>query len=290
MSRFLVGISKYGRNPHVRCFEDHMRSVVAALRALGHEVAYATEEELARGGRLIMWGANQVDQDPQADASRMETIPKDAIVFQTEQVSAVVEPTYFIQSWIRYRNFAVWDYAQSNVDTLSKLGMTGVVLCPLGYEPSMTSIAPAEEQDIDVLFYGSGGGPRREILNALDATGMNVVRLYGKYGKERDEVIARAKVVINLRYYEHGVFEIFRCSHLFANHVCVVNEAGGRDRGLEDLARRCTAYTPRAELIERCRELVASPHKRLAVTEKAFEEFKKIDLVDNVRRALEASR
>ncbi len=289
MSRYLVGITKLWRDPHVRCFEDHMLSIVAALRALGHEVEYAMPEAMAKGGRLILWGANHVHEDPQAQAARLETIPRDAIVFQTEQVSAVNSPTFFIQNWIQYRDHTVWEYAQSNLETLEKLGMTKAVLCPIGYVPAMTKITPADEQDIDVLFYGTGGGPRREILNALDDAGLKVVRLFGKYGLERDAIIARAKVVINLRYYEHGVFEIFRCSHLFANRVCVVNEAGGRDRGLEELARRCTAYTERAQLVERCRELVASPHRRLAITDQAFEEFRKVDLVENVRKALEQS-
>jgi hypothetical protein len=187
------------------------------------------------------------------------------------------------------RNFAVWDYAQSNLDVLHRLGIHTATLCPLGYHKSMEVLPKVDEQDIDVLFYGSAGGPRREILDALDKTGMNVVRLFGVYDGPRDGIIARAKVVINLHYYPNGVFEIFRCSHLFANRVCVVNEAGGRDKGLEDLARRCTAYTPRAELVERCKELVASPHKRLMIAEQAYEEFKKTDMTENVRRALEAS-
>lgn len=287
MARFLVGIAKYGQELHVRCFEDHMRAIAVALRHLGHEVHYATEEQLRRGGRLILWGVNQVTEDPKADPSRQEVIPADTIVFQTEQVSAITNPAYFIQSWIRLRQMTVWDYAQSNVDALKQLGMTGVILCPLGYVPEMTKLLPYRDPDIDVLFYGSRGGPRREILTALDNSGMKVVRLFGSYGAERDEHIMRAKVVINLHYYEQGVFEIFRCSHLFANRVCVVNEAGGRDSGLEQLAERCTAYTPRAQLVERCRELVADRKQREDIAERGFEEFKKIDLVENVRKALE---
>lgn len=290
MSRFLVGIAKLNSNPHVSCFWEHMTSIVAALRDLGHEVEYATEEALKRGdARLIVWGVNNVTESPRALPERLETYPADSIVFQTEQVSAVAEPTYFMRNWKQHLNFVVWDYSSTNLAALQKLGFTRAVLCPLGYHPSMTMIAPAEEQDIDVLFYGSNVGPRREILNQLDQTSMHVVRLFKAYGEERDAVIARAKVVINLRAYEHGVFEIFRCSHLFANRVCVVNESGGRDPGLEDIAQRCTAHTPRAELVERCRELVASPHRRLAIAERAFEEFSKLDLVDHVRRALEAS-
>jgi len=294
MARFLLGVTKLGQNPHVQCFMDHVRAMAAALRTLGHEAEYASEEALKRGGRLILWGANQLVEDPNAskDPKHLQLIPPDAIVFQAEQVSAIAEPTYFIQSWLQYRNFSVWDYAESNVKALKHLGIDRAVLCPLGYHPSMTMIEPAADQDIDVLFYGSSGGRRRDILAALNESDMHVVCIGANaslFGKERDAFIARAKVVLNLHYYERGIFEIFRCSHLFANRVCVVNEAGGRDAGLEDLAQRCTAYTPREHLIERCREMVESPHRRLMIAEQAFEEFKKIDLAENVRAALAAS-
>lgn len=262
-----------------------MHAVVAALRTLGHEVEYATEDAMRRGGRCILWGINNVTEDPGAAAERMEQIPRDAIVFQSEQISAVKTPSYFIQSWLQKKNYTVWDYASTNVVALKGLGLTGAVLCPLGYHPSMTRM-PVVDKDIDVLFYGTRGGRRREILNALDESGLNVVQMYGKFGAERDEVIARAKVVVNLHYYQNGVFEIFRCSHLFANRVCVVNEAGGRDPELEDLARRCTSYTEREHIIDECRRLVGDDAARAEIGERALEEFKKVDLTENVREAL----
>ncbi len=288
--RFLVGINQFGRDPHVYAFWDHMKSIVAALRSLGHEVEYASEEAMRKGGRLILWGVNHLVEDEKAsdNPEHMQKIPDDSIVFQTEQISAITEPTHFLGRWVLAKNFVMWDYSEANLKTIKKLGGERAVLCALGYHPSMTTIKPVE-QDIDVLFYGTRGGPRREILTALEATNLNVVRLFGVYAEERDAVIARAKVVINLRAYEKGVFEIFRCSHLFANRVCVVNESNGRDPGLEEIARRCTAYTAREDLVERCRELVASPHKRLAVAERGFEEFSKINLVENVGNALMGS-
>lgn len=284
MSKFLLGIARLGQDPHLACFMEHVKSVAAALRTLGHEVEYASEEAMKnRPGRLIIWGANKIaEQDPNDPLT-----PPDSIVFQTEQVSAIDTPTYFIQSWIMLRNFTIWDYAQSNVDTLKKLGMTNAIYAPLGYHPAMEVIKPVAHEDIDILFYGSAGGPRREILNALDETGLNVVRAFNVYGEERDAIIARAKVVINLHYYERGVFEIFRCSHLFANRKCVVNEAGGRDPQLEELASRCTAYTPRQWLVDECKRLVADAPARRAVAERGYEAFKKVDLVENIRVALE---
>lgn len=280
MSRFLIGIVGYGVNQHVRCFEDFARALAAALRELGHEVEYASPG--AKPGRLIMFGANNLfDGD--------NTIPADAIVFNSEQLAAVADPAFFLQNYLQYRQMTVWDYAACNVASLKKLGIERAVLCPVGYVPSMTNIEPSPVEDIDILFYGSVAGPRREILDALDDAGLSVVRMFGVYGAERDAAIARAKVVLNLHFYPNGVFEIFRCSHLFANRKCVITEAGGCDSELETLAKATTAYTPRVQIVERCRELVANGKERHAIAESAFATFKQISLIENVRRALEQS-
>lgn len=291
MSKFLLGIAQLDRDPHRMCFMDHVKSIAGALRSLGHEVSYTpstVEEVLAEcrvGARLIMWGANRLVED----AANNSFMPADTIIFQTEQVSAIDKPEFFVQNWIRLKSMIVWDYSITNVDSLKGLGITSAVHCPLGYHPSMETIKPAYE-DIDVLFYGSSGGARRDILNALDETNLNVVRAFNVYGEARDALIARSKVVINLHFYQSGVFEIFRCSHLFANRKCVVNEAGGRDAQLESLAEASTSYVSRDALVDECRRLVGDDKARREQAERGYEAFKKIDMIENVRLALEASK
>lgn len=285
MSRFLIGIVGYGKNPHAPCFLDYARAIASALRALGHEAEYATEEaRRQRPGRLILFGANNL-----RDGDGEGAIPEDAIIFNSEQLAAVADPKFFLQNYLQYRNMVVWDYSEANIAELKKLGIERAVHCPVGYVPSMETIAPTAEEDIDVLFYGSVAGPRREILDALDAAKLNVVRLFGVYDKARDEYIARSKVVLNLHYYPHGIFEIFRVSHLLANKKCVVTEAGGRDQALESFASRACFYVPREEIVAGCCALVDDARVRSEIAERGYQEFKKLDLVGYVRRALEVS-
>lgn len=278
--RFSVGIVGHGRNPHAACFEDVAQALADALRALGHDVVPPHD---AVPGRLVMFGANNL-VDPHGK------LPSDAIVYNSEQVAAAGEgASHLMQNRDQFRRHVVWDYSRANIARLLALGMERVVHCPVGYVPSMTKIAPAATEDVDVLFYGSVNPRRARVLDALDAAGLKVVRLFGVYGAERDAWIARAKVVLNLHFYDRPVFEIFRVSHLLANKKCVVSEDGGQDEELERMAGAMTFLTPRDEIVEVCRSCVADADERAFAAALGFSVFKKVNFVESVRRAVEES-
>jgi hypothetical protein len=283
MARFAVVITGRERFPHVECFYETARALAKALQRLGHEV---TDDP--NRGRLIIFGANNLHQVEGAP------IPSDAILFNSEQLAAVTDPGFFMQGYLAgSKTLTVWDYSAENVKAMKeKLGITRAVHCPLGYVPEMTTIEklPPDKQDIDVLHYGSIGDSRRkEILDGLDKEGLNVVKLFGVYGQERDAYIARAKIVINLHYYPNGVFEIFRVSHLLANKKCVVTEAGGCDPQLEKLAEDACRYTYRAHLVEACKMLCGNASIREMYEQRGFAYFSAHDFVESVRQALEQS-
>lgn len=286
MNRFLIGIAKYGRDQHARCFEDVARAVYHSLQSLGHEVEYATREAWqSRPGRLIMFGVNNVP-----DPDRI--VATDAIVYNSEQLSALGDPRWQMGCFEQYRQHVVWDYAEVNVARLRDLGIERPVLCPVGYCPSMTKpwSSTKSEEDIDVLFYGSISPRRREVLDALTNVGIRVAHLFGVYGDERDAVIARSKIVLNLHHYERSIFEIFRVSHLLANRKCVVSEDRGEDPALEALADATTWYVPRSGIVDACRYLLDHEEVRREVAERGFRAFCRTSMVDNVSRALEESQ
>jgi hypothetical protein len=299
MARFAVGIVQYA---YSACFEDFGHAFADALRALGHEVVSPMDPQ---PGRFLMLGAgNMVDT-----AGKM---PADAICYNAEQVAAVGDKAGMYLNVEQYARRIIWDYSRANIIKLQELGCQRVVHCPIGYMPGMTnSIASGAFEgggtqvkditsttafgggslvkDIDVLFYGSECERRTQVLAALSKAGLKVVRLFNVYGAERDKHIARAKVVLNMHYYEGGVFEIFRVSHLLANKACVVSEAGGVDEELEQQASGMTCHVPYDQIVETCVDLVAYKSEREHAAEWGHAAFKRTSMVDNVRRALEAS-
>lgn len=310
MARFSVPIQHYGdaRFPNTACFVDYARAVVAALRQLGHEVVPPTVDgaNVDRTARPIVFGAqNMLTVDDPRDLGSF--CPADAILYNSEQIGARgADPQRIFDAVKTWRNRVLWDYSERNAEILRKMGCERVVLCPVGYVSAMTRIEPLapDMEDIDVLFYGSVETPQRiiglersgirvmdrgRILSELRRAGLRVEHVFGVYSTDLDAYIARAKVVLNLHYYEGAVFEIFRCSQLLANKKCIVTEDGGVDDALESFARRSMVYVPRKDIVEACRALVVDLGRRREHAEHGFNEFRKSSLSDNVKRAIEQS-
>ena len=75
---------------------------------------------------------------------------------------------------------------------------------PIGYAPELTRICPLEE-NIDVLFYGAVNERRGRALQRMKDRGLRTVVAFGAYGAERDALIARSRIVVNIHYYESRV-------------------------------------------------------------------------------------
>ena len=120
----------------------------------------------------------------------------------------------------------IWDYSPANIEFLAAHGFTNVKLVPIGYHPALKRIEhkPEAEKDIDVLFYGSVNDRRNRVLSAIEAMGLKTCVLFGVYGQARDRHIARAKIVLNMHFYETQLFEQVRVSYLLNNGCFVVSE------------------------------------------------------------------
>lgn len=170
--------------------------------------------------RNIVLGANLLQP------ATFAQLPKGTIIYNFEQLgnkSAWDTPEL---RWL-LSNFQVWDYSTENLQYLETLVMDqSPKLAPIGYCAALSRIEKPVEQDIDVLFYGSLNERRKMVLDSLREAGLNVVHLFGVYGEERDAHIARAKVVLNIHFYDTKTFETARVSYLLANKKAVVSEFG----------------------------------------------------------------
>jgi len=248
---------------HAGALAEMAETVSLGLRALGH-AAPLVVNELTPDATNILLGGHLLP------AAMLEALPADTVFYNLEQV----EPPLF--EWAphlraAFSRFETWDYSQRNLDRLGELGIEGRFhLLPVGTVPEMTRIPPAPAQDIDVLFYGAVNEHRRRVLKAIQDRGLRVAAVFGCYGAERDGLIARAKLVINLHKHQAQVFEIVRVSYLLANRKAVVTELTPATAIDPDL-RAGVAGAPADRLAETCAALIADEAARAALAERGFQ-------------------
>ncbi|MDK4684397.1 hypothetical protein QDY72_04255 [Kingella negevensis] len=95
---------------------------------------------------------------------------------------------------------------------------------PIDYHPKLHNFTLSEQPEYDVLFYGRCTDRREKILNDLHRAGLRVKILQKVWGEERNEHIAKAKIVLNIHGFENQPFEAVRCHYLMNNRVAIVSE------------------------------------------------------------------
>jgi hypothetical protein len=187
-----------------------------------------------------------------------------------------------------FARFEVWDYSLRNI---ARLRSHAPVLfhLPIGTVPELSRIRPASVQDIDVLFYGALTDRRRAALDAIRAAGLSVQAVFGVYGQERDALIARAKIVLNLHKHAAQVFEIVRVSYLLANRKAVVSEITPTTDIDADLVD-AVCGVPLEDLPRACRRLVDDEAARFALQERGFARMTARNEVHAVRKLLNQRR
>jgi hypothetical protein len=247
---------------HAEALTELAETVYCGMMRLG--IAAFFREAAPVGARRIVLGAHLLDEH------ELLQMPDDAILYNSEQISA--ESPWLSKHYLNaLRKHTVWDYSERNVEALRTLGVGSACYVPVGYTPELSRVGPAIE-DIDVLFYGSINPRRQAVLEALQREGVKVVVLFGKYGEERDRLIARAKIVLSIHFYESRVFEIVRAAYLFTNFKAIVAECDS-DTAIEPELRAAIRGVPYDGLVRACIDLLRDDGARRELADRAFAVF-----------------
>ena len=193
------------------------------------------------------------------------------IPYQLEQLS---DTEGWYGKFSSFRNIilnasGIWDYSARNIEFL-KDGNIHAKLLPLGYDKNLENIINTEK-DIDVLFYGGINERRQEILHELQARGFKVKTLSDTYGRERDQYIARAKIVLNIHYFDMAIFEAARIHYLLNNKVFVITEQSV-DNPYPEVDLVSVSYE---RLVDECIKRLANWENSQKLAELNYEQFRK---------------
>lgn len=259
MIKFAVSIIKPPNHPHQALIEMG-KTVYYGLIELGYDCVFTSNLDLENRQYIIL-GANLLYIHPLK-------IPQNSIIYNLEQIYA--DSPWLKAGYIDYLlQYPLWDYSQTNIKKLNFWGINNIQYVPVGYVPQMTCIPEINHQDIDVLFYGSINKRRQNIIDSLEAKGVKVKVLFGVYGQQRDHYISRAKIVLNLHFYEAQVFEIVRISYLLANRKFIISEKGCNAEEEKEFSSGLILANYN-QLVDHCLYYLKQPQKREEIAQQGF--------------------
>lgn len=137
------------------------------------------------------------------------------IFYNTEQLT---RPEILAQVYNRVISgdvVEVWDYSAVNVQILQSRGIA-VRHVPMAITQqtatALRSLYQTTPKDFDIAFCGVASPRRMAILQQIASQGYKLLLVTTVYGPERDTMIARCRVQLNLHQTEqHQVFESVRC-------------------------------------------------------------------------------
>jgi GT2 family glycosyltransferase len=256
---------------HSGTFDELADLLVHSLRSMGL-VAQKQRNHADPSAMNIILGYHLLP-----DPRELSNVPH--IIYQLEQLSD--KEGWFRPELFEILRFAheVWDYAPENIAFLAKRGLDNVKLVPIGFHDQLRRIG-RQTQDIDVLFYGCLNPRRREILEAIGKFA-NVKCLVSIYGQERDQYIARSKIVLNLHYYEAQIMEQVRVSYLLNNHAFVISETSPNN-----CYEGAIVTAQSSEIVETVRHYLDRPQDRYQRAKEGFTFFKSRPMIDYLRPVL----
>ena len=248
-----------------------------ALSSLGHSTRIA-ENQIDPQARNIIIGIHLLPASANLD------FPPDTIMVNTEQIGEGLES--WNQNILHFVDrYPSWDYAIENIQRFRRMGIREPLHLKVGYHRILQRIVPATEYDIDVLFYGSMTPLRAHILEQLQTSGLRVVHLFGSFGKERDDHIARSKMVLNMHHHPSKIFEILRVHYLMNNAKAVVSQ-WDHDTKMAHEYRDGILAVPYDQLVSTCVDLASSLTKIRHWEQKALSTLMGIDAVQEMRELL----
>ena len=123
-------------------------------------------------------------------------------------------------------------------------------------------------------------------MNELKSAGLNVRHLFGCYGEERDNYIARSKIILNIHYYPTNIFEMARAFYLLINKKAVVSELSPNSE-VPGYIESSICFSKYDDLVRKCKEIVENTEIRKKYESYGYENFKNHLETEFLKKTLE---
>jgi len=148
------------------------------------------------------------------------------IIVQTEQLDS----KWFTSNYIRKLkdSMFVWDFSPRNVIELKKRYNLPIFYLPMRIPLSVFLNDPwTIQEDIDVLFFGAFH-KRRKLFEDHIRMSLKCKKIIFRYndlfGDEREDLIKRSKIVLNIHYWKNSSLATHRIENLCSKGKCIISE------------------------------------------------------------------
>lgn len=161
-------------------------------------------------------------------------LPKNMISFQMEQSTS---PRWFTHSYLRTLrdSLAILDYSRTNIGFIGQQGIAygNIFYMPIMPIPNYLDFLATKgwifgtsgEKSCEVLFYGDINNARRQLILGKLGKRFDVKIVGNLFGRELYECLLRARVVVNIHYYENALLETTRICECLSLGIPVVSES-----------------------------------------------------------------
>ncbi len=207
-------------------------------------------------------------------------IPNGHIIVNLEQLS--LTSPHLSQKYINLmKSNETWDYNEISSKFLKEKYDINTKMFKLGYTEKlkipMELLSPVE--DIDILFLGTFNERRIRYFNELKKLNKNLVFRQGVYGDEKLKLISRAKIVLNINFYETGIFEWTRIYQLLINKKFIITEDSNDMDEYKDLNSGLiiSAFGNVYDTVSKIDYYLDHPQERYEIAERGHETMKSIE-------------
>lgn len=139
------------------------------------------------------------------------TLPKKYVAFQMEQS---VSSRWFTEDYFEQlkQAEAVFDYSLVNIKFLEEHGieLSKIFYLPIDFRHNFNRHYRNISKEYDVVFYGDNECERRQRILKRLSSKFNVRIVNNLFGEELYKELAKARVIINIHYYEGALLETTR--------------------------------------------------------------------------------
>jgi len=234
-------------------FDEYVNALEYVLRQKGFDVSVVTTLPLPPDSFYIMFGLL---------SDRVPAPLNPYIAVQLEQETS----SFFTPAYIEKMKGAVevWEFSASALPFLEQHGIKARHV-PLGVVK--TELTPIESEELDVVFLGVLNERRRSTIDKLRAVGIHVETSDRVFGRQKADLIKRARLVLNLHYYPNATLEQLRILPALSTGKLVISETARDQQPMAEFGangdeivahcQRWLAATP-LERQQRALELIAS--------------------------------